>query len=99
MAYVSERWSPAVPSYVVSQLGVVPGPVNDVFVVSGICYSSPVGVFMSMHTVQSVLKSPVCYSINYSREAQLLIRCSDPQEDESLDAESVAFKCTQFSLS
>ena len=96
MAYASERRSPVVPSYVVNQLGVVPGPVNDVFVVSGICCSSPLGVFRSMHTIQSLLNSTVLYSINYSREAQLFIRCSDPQEAESLDAARVTFKFDDF---
>ena len=92
MAFVSERRSPTVHGYVLNQLRVSPGPVNDIFMVAATACHHPDGIFKAMHTVVSVLNKPVTFAINGSQEAQLFIRCTDTHEAEAMDAARVAFK-------
>ena len=47
---VSERRSPTVHGYVLDQLRVSPGPVNDVYMVAATSYHHPDGIFKAMHT-------------------------------------------------
>ena len=92
MAYVVESRRPAVSRVVLDYLRVMPGPVNDVFVVKNCSRFSKDGIFAALHVIKKMLGSDFIYAVNHTREAQLVIRCTVPADAELLDAANVQFK-------
>jgi hypothetical protein len=59
-------------------LSLQPGPVTGVLLVCVRFLLAPGAIFHALHTVKSLATAPITYIVNSARNAQLLVRCTNP---------------------
>lgn len=92
MANVEESRRPVLSRFVLEFLGLQPGPVTGVLLVTVLGSSQPEAIFHALHNVKSLVTGPISYVVNSSQRAQLIVRCTNPAYSERLDIERVTFK-------
>lgn len=84
--------NPEVSRFVLEYLNIQPGPVFGVLMICVPWSSEPESIFHALHVVKSLATGPITYVVNGSREAQLMVRCSNINDAEMLDSDRVMFK-------
>ena len=89
---VEETRNPALSRFVMEYLGLQPGQVHGVMLVCVHMSSQPESIFHALHTVKKLVTGPITYIVNSTQRAQLVVKCINPWDAETLDYSRGIFK-------
>ena len=76
--YVTEETRVQVSKFLLSKLGLTPGPVTNLFLVKNLSCFEPAGVFKCLHVINKLVGTEFDFIVNQSRQCEVFVRCMTP---------------------
>ena len=89
---VEETRNPALSRFVMQYLGLQPGQVHGVMLVCVHMLSRQETIFHALQTVKNLVTGPITYIVNSTQRAQLVVKCSNQWDADTLDCSRGIFR-------